>query len=139
MNDKFLQEVNEIINSSRQQQYGDMDDTLSRCVKAFNKLTQRKNSDKTKKYIRKSFAFIKRYIFITKKDRLNKIEKRFLNLADKQALTTKDAYIFMILLKLSRECKNPKHDSRVDIAGYVAGLDKFHEKKNHEKRLCDDS
>lgn len=40
-----------------------------------------------------------------------------------QALEPQDVALFMVCVKLSRECNRPKRDNRVDAAGYLATLD----------------
>ena len=39
-------------------------------------------------------------------------------------LTPQEGVIFMVCVKLARECHKPKRDNRVDAAGYLNCLDK---------------
>jgi hypothetical protein len=48
-------------------------------------------------------------------------------------LTTQDAMIFMVCVKLSRECFKHKRDNLVDAAGYLGCLEKIIDKQGVEK------
>ena len=48
--------------------------------------------------------------------------------------TEEEHAIYMILVKLSREANQPKHDNRVDIAGYIKTLDMVIEERARRER-----
>lgn len=45
---------------------------------------------------------------------------------DAACLSAEDIPIFQILVKVMREAERPKHDNRVDIAGYAETLEMVH-------------
>ena len=48
-------------------------------------------------------------------------------------LTPEEGIIFMICVKLSRECNSPKRDNRLDGCGYFGCLDEVHLEKERRK------